>query len=420
MNIVINESNNLMNQQKIDNLKKENGATSTIKNKLKKLKSSNISNYNIYKLCSPNRKNTKKINHTKNLLKQSLKTKYSITNKKEKDERDINKMNTINSIRNLQNERSKQNIWWGSISPKIIRKFKIDDNDDKENNIINLFKMTDKLYTNDEHFQKDPIKKNKTINKNCSSNIMNRNFLMSGRNNSLCQKKKLIITFGLNEDKNKTNINLKDSFAENSQKNFYFKRKISAVNKGIYSELNKSKEKSNFSYYLKFKQKFRLPSKEINDEPNGNNNSNNNHKNENHKINVLHNCYINNGKNYTKRNSQFFRARSCRTAKNIESPKKIKEEEKEKEKEIEREKEKEKEKEETYSKSKKSNNIKKVNSKKSNNIKIKINNNNKTQIPNDVVEIPKKESQNKQTNNLKRKFCFLCCLTNKLDDSEDL
>lgn len=243
MNIVINESNNLMNQQKIDNLKKENGATSTIKNKLRKLKSSNISNYNFYKICSPNRKNTKKINHTKNLLKQSLKTKYSITNKKEKDERDINKMNTINSIRNLQNERSKQNIWWGSISPKIIRKFKIDDNDDKENNIINLFKMTDKLYTNDEHFQKDPIKKNKTINKNCSSNIINRNFLMSGRNNSLCQKKKLIITFGLNEDKNKTNINLKDSFAENSQKNFYFKRKISAVNKGIYSELNKSKEK---------------------------------------------------------------------------------------------------------------------------------------------------------------------------------
>jgi hypothetical protein len=100
--------------------------------------------------------------------------------------------------------------------------------------------------------------------------------------------------------------------------------------------------------------------------------------------------------------------------------KKIKEEEKEKEIEREKEKEKEKEKEETYSKSKKSNNIKKVNSKKSNNIKIKINNNNKTQIPNDVVEIPKKESQNKQTNNLKRKFCFLCCLTNKLDDSEDL
>lgn len=51
-------------------------------------------------------------------------------------------------------------------------------------------------------------------------------------------------------------------------------------------------------------------------------------------------------------------------------------------------------------------------SKKSNNIKDY----NKTQIPNDNVEIPKKE-QKKQK---KSKFCFFCCLTNKLNDSDEL
>ena len=397
MNNEKNEINNLLNQQKNDNHSKENGSINNIKYKFKKLKSSCISNNKIYEIYFPRRKNLKKISHTKNLLRQSLKTKHSNANKKEKDRRDIKKKNTINSInQNYQNELSKQNSLGGSISPKRIRKINIEDNDDKDNNIINLFEMTDKLYTNDEHFQKDLIQKNKVINKNSSSNTIKRNQLMSGRINNLQQKKKLIITFGLNEDNN----NLKNSFADNSEKNFHFKRRISVVTKGIDSEFNKNKEKSNFSYYLKLKQKLRTPSKEINDESKGNTNNNNNHKNENHKVNALHSCHTNKEKSRAKRNSQFYREKTNKTFKNIESPKKAKEEENEKE--------------ETYSKPKKSNNIKKVNSKKSNNIK----NYNKTQIPNDVVEIPKTENQKKHTN-LKSKFCFLCCLTNKLNDSDE-
>ena len=402
MNNEINQSNNLMNQKKIDNQKKENSTINNNKYKLKKIKSSSISNNNIYEISSQ-RKNIKK-SLTKNFLKNSLKSKYS--NKKGKIERIINKKNTINSINeNSENEQSKTSNLGGSISPKKVRKIKIDKDEDKESNIIHLFKMTDTLYTNDEHFQKDLLKKSKTKNKNCSSNVIKNNHLMSGRINSMCQKKKLIITFGLNED-NKNNR--KNSYAENSDKNFHFKRKISTINKGVDSEFIKTKEKSNFSYYLKLKQKCGSPSKENNDETICNNNNNNNNinntnqKNENHKMNVLHNCHTNKEKNYTKKNKQVFREKTNKTVKNVESQKKIKEEEKVKE--------------ETNIRSKKSNNnILKENSKKTNNSKS----HNKTQIPDDDVEIPKKKNEKKQ-NNLKTKFCFLCCLTNKLNDSDEL
>ena len=405
MNNEINQSNNLMNQQNIDNHKKEDGTINNSKYKLKKVKTSSISNNNIYEISSQ-RKNIKK-SITKNFLKNSLKTKYSNVNKKGKIERIINKKNTINSINeNSQNEQSIKNFG-GSISPKKTRKIKIDENEDKdedkEKKIINLFKMTDNLYANDEHFQKNLLKKSNIKNKNHSSNIIkNNNNLMSGRINSLHQKKKLIITFGLNED-NKNN--LKNSYAENSDANLHFKRKLSFINKGVDSELIKSKEKSNFSYYLKLKEKCGSPSKENNEETNCNHNNNNinntNQKNENHKMNVLHICHTNKEKNNTKKNKQFFREKTNKTVKNVESQKKIKEEEKEKE--------------ETNIRSKKSNNILKENSKKTNSSK----NNNKTQIPDDDVEIPKKKNQKKQ-NNLKTKFCFLCCLTNKLNDSDDL
>ena len=406
MNNEINQSNNLMNQINIDNHKKENGSINNIKYKFKKVKTSSISNNNIYEISSQRKKIKKCV--TKNFLKNSLKTKYSNVNKKGKIERIINKKNTINSINeNSENEQS-INKFGGSISPKKIRKMKIDENEnkdkDKESNIITLFKMTDNLYANDEHFQKDLIKKDKIKNKNHSSNIVKNNKnIMSGRINSTYQKKKLIITFGLNED-NKNN--LKNSYAENSETNLNFKRNVSTINKGVDSEFIKTKEKSNFSYYLKLKQKCGSPSKENNEETNYNHNNNNinntNQKNENHKMNVLHNCHTNKEKNYTKKNKQVFREKTNKTVKNVESQKKIKEEEKVKE--------------ETNIRSKKSNNnILKENSKKTNNSKS----HNKTQIPDDDVEIPKKKNQKKQ-NNLKTKFCFLCCLTNKLNDSDEL
>lgn len=396
MNNETNESNNIINQQKNDNNNsKENGAIINSKSKFKKVKSSVISNNNLYEITTPSRRNLKKI---ENILKQSLKTKHSTINKKGKNERDINKKNTINSINDFQNEQSKKNLLGGSISPKNIRKIKIDDNDN-EINIINLYQMTDKLYTNDDHFQKDFIIKNKLKDKNGSSNIIKRNKFMSGRMNNMFQKKKLIITFGLNEGN--INIKRKQSFVKDSEKNFLFKRKITNITKGFDSELNKSKEKSNFSYYLKLKNRLRSPSKDINEDSNGINNGTSKHKHESYKNNeALHYCRTNNDKNFTRRNSQFFRAKTNKSIKHIESPKKIKEEEKE----------------ETYIKLKKANNIKMDgSSKKSNNIKDY----NKTQIPNDNVEIPKKE-QKEQKKQKKSKFCFFCCLTNKLNDYDEL
>jgi len=138
MNNETNESNNIMNQQKIDNHNhKENGAIINSKCKFKKIKSSCISNNNFCEIASPSRRNFKKI---ENFLKQSLKIKHSMTHKKEKNEIEINKKNTINSInQDFLNEQSKKNIWGGSISPKIIRKMKIDDNDMIKKKILLIY-----------------------------------------------------------------------------------------------------------------------------------------------------------------------------------------------------------------------------------------------------------------------------------------
>ena len=63
-----------------------------------------------------------------------------MTHKKEKNEIEINKKNTINSInQDFLNEQSKKNIWGGSISPKIIRKMKIDDNDMIKKKILLIY-----------------------------------------------------------------------------------------------------------------------------------------------------------------------------------------------------------------------------------------------------------------------------------------
>ena len=398
MNNEINESNNFLKINNNLNIKKNDNIANT-KHKFKKVKSSYISNEHIYEISTPSRRHVKKFEH---FLKISLKTKHTNVIKKEKEE--INKKNTINSINNshsIQKEESKKNILGGSISPKNIRKMKIENND-KEKNLINLFQMTDKLYTNDDHFQKDFITKNKINNKINSSNISKKNHFNSGRINNLQRKKKLIITFGLNEDKNNNNNTiLKSSFAENSEKNLqnlHFNRRKSTITKGVDSELNKSKEKSNFSQYLKLKQRYRSASKDINDESNGNNNSTHKQKNESHPNHALHNCKTNNEKNFTRRNSQFYRAKTYKTSKNTESPKKMKEIEKE------------------DIKSKKLNKFKKAYTNKINN-----NKSSKSPIFNDDEEMPKKEQKKeKKQNNFKSKFCLLCCLKNKLNDSDEL
>ena len=399
MNNEINESNNFLKINNNLNIKKNDNIANT-KHKFKKVKSSYISNEHIYEISTPSRRHVKKFEH---FLKISLKTKHTNVIKKEKEE--INKKNTINSINNshsIQKEESKKNILGGSISPKNIRKMKIENND-KEKNLINLFQMTDKLYTNDDHFQKDFITKNKIQNKNNSSNIIKRNQFMSGKINNTIQKKKIIVTFGLNEINNynnNDNVVQKSSFPENSEQNYQFKRRLSTGTKVVEadSELNKSKEKSNFSYFLKLKQRFGPLPKDINDESKGYSTT----KHKNHSNHALHNCRTNNEKIFNRRNSQFFRTKTNKPNKHIDSSKRIMEEEKEKE--------------ETYIKSKKSNNIKKENSKKDNNNKY-----NKTHIPKDDVEIPKKEQKGeKNQNNVKNKSCFLCCLTNKLNDSDDL
>ena len=121
-----------------------------------------------------------------------------------------------------------------------------------ENSYLNILNYTKKIYENDEHLKKQML--TKKININDLPNMKKGDLLISNRmNNKNCQKKKLIISFGLNENENENPILLQG----NQYKNFKsFKRKISTATKGRPShELSKSKEKSSFSNFLKIKQK---------------------------------------------------------------------------------------------------------------------------------------------------------------------
>ena len=124
-----------------------------------------------------------------------------------------------------------------------------------ENDSLNFLKFANTLYENDEHLNKDLIVKN--INTNKIAKIINNEIIIIGRidRSVLNNKKKLIITFDLNEkDVSDNNLKLKNN---NIKKNNLYQRQKSYNSKEKSSnDFNKNKEKLISSKFLKVNQKY--------------------------------------------------------------------------------------------------------------------------------------------------------------------
>ncbi len=166
-----------------------------------------------------------------------------------------------------------------------------------ENNLSNLLKFTNNLYNNDEHLNKGIITKKIDMN-NFPNTRKNSMILSSGKCNNIFHKKKLIISFGLN-DPNKDKNNAYEKL---------FLRKVSNS-----SNKRNNCHKNSFSNYLTIKKK-KSPSKERKMESNqtihkiniyGNMVNATSNKNNNKKKIKLFNSIINNDGDKTSKSSKY-------------------------------------------------------------------------------------------------------------------
>ena len=135
----------------------------------------------------------------------------------------------------------------GSINPMSVQNKKgininINYDSNKDRDILNLFKLTNGLYGKDIHFQKEIISKkidmNEFFTRKTNSNILN----------NKQQKKKIIISFGENDEKN--------SAKDSKGKTKVHKRVIGITPKSKDSKENvRIKDKNSFSDFCKIKQK---------------------------------------------------------------------------------------------------------------------------------------------------------------------
>ena len=328
----------------------------------------------------------------------------------------LQKTKTIKEKNNNDNNNNKDKeivYQYSNISPK--RRISVNCNyfnnsnkkNKKEDSYLNILKYTKKLYENDEHLKKNML--TKKIDINDFANIKKNDLFSNRMNNKNSQKKKLIISFGLNENDYEDQILLQGKYNKNIKS---FRRKISSATKGRPSnDLSKSKEKSSFSNFLKFKQK---SSRDKGDESSKHcykNNFDNNLIEDN----SIKNYKPNKDGDLTSKSSKFYlRAKTFKT-KNLNTGK-ILEEKSEKTGKIDKNEKNDKNKN-------KLRNSQKVNKNKSQKIESINSNKNKT----DDFDIIKKESpKNKEnkiennTNKKKRKFWFFCCLNPKENDSDEM
>lgn len=293
MNNVINENNLLMTQEKSDKgskspFKRINTAkqdNKEVDNENKNINNNYIKDKNKLAL-SPTlcRKKSGYINDIRNILEHSYKIKYS-----NQIEDDHIKLNVAKTIKN-NNPKREKDIYFGDASPICLPKRKslicrMNNNRIQKANssIINLVKFTNNLYKNDGHLNKGIVTKKIDMN-NFPNNRKNSLLISSGCNNNIFQKKKLIISFGLNEQN-------KDK--SNAHERYSFKRKIS---KSSNKKNSDGLFKSSFSNYIKIK-KNKSPSKERKMESNQNI----------HKINIYSNLVnATSNKNNNKRKIKLF------------------------------------------------------------------------------------------------------------------
>ena len=161
--------------------------------------------------------------------------------------------NLKNSAKNCPKKVTKSKYY---LSPQYEKKqnFGINKNIN-DNDILKLITLTNKLYEDEEHFQKNIINKKNYKNIPPNPRVKMKNFL-SGRNNYLLPQKKKI-SFGLNYKL------CKDLIPENSNKNINFRRRLSSnIEPGNLCLFNRGKEKNINNNLLKIKQNLKNLSKE--------------------------------------------------------------------------------------------------------------------------------------------------------------
>ena len=374
MNNEINECINKFNEEKIENQNnfsdKRNNKLKGILNVVNIVNNHNAQNINYsFPIKSPKHYYSSKKNFLFNSLRASLKSKGAKGNNSNRKEKELSNFNNLKKVKTHNNDTESVNIkkdifHGGNINLKSRNNLNIGikREDSNKSDVFNFIEFANDLYKNDEHLKKSIIKR-------CESNqyIHKRNKINSGRNNDIFKKKKLIITFGLNDENN--NISNTNSKIQNNSKNTHLKRRISCINREISNDFY-NKDKITFSNFLNLKSN--INPKEFGDETNCNNKENNEKGNA---VKLSKFGLANQKKSKTKKSQ-----------KKGMSSKKISEENKEE----------------------------KIKPKSSAKIKVRKSNNkeNETQINEvDIIENTKKKK--------KKHYCFLCCLTNKLNDSDE-
>ena len=387
MNIEINDSNKTT-QNKIKNHRKptySNNNLVGINNKVKGNENKGINVQSSYNILIPSKKFSKQMSKSKNIFEYSLKVKKQLVNKKEKEkgkENENEKENKENpeyhKIKTFNQKNNNHRNSNEELCPKSKKKSNLSiKKNPNENDILKLVTFANKVYEDEEHFQKNMFTKR---DKHDPSN--------PNTKRSMYHHKR-----SLNEVTYKIS---KELLPESGNKNIHFRRRLSANKLRYSNDFMKSKKSSNCNL-LKLKRNMSKISKENEDDTKILfDTQENNYKIKNYKFN-------NNDLDSKHLNSQKYliKAKTLKhsKSKDYNSHKRIKEVKKE----------------ETINKSINKNNLIKANTQKTNN--NKSNKSNKSQ--NQDLESIKKERKKlfkKYRNNY---YCFLCCLKSKNDDSDN-
>ena len=374
----INENNNKSNQDTFENPPKislykinilasvENANINENENESKeninKKKKNNNNKKNLLLLDPFSSKKTKK--NLKNILESSFRSKRN--SRKEEDENKDNLKDNKSNIVVVNNNENESPIKVNEFnSPNLInpRKKNKEKNNDRE---LNLCKLAEKLYENEEHFQKNIIPKKGSLIDSLNTIKKNDSFISEG-----IFKKKLKSNFNIYIDstiKDQNNSNLLKEFSDKNLDKIKRKSNASSSSKGKSSIYNNKKgiKVSNCSSFKKIKFKNEVEMKQDKEEDQISIRKRSKFSNNN----IINNC---------KTLKQNISSKPLRLYDNKKPSKE--------ETEINND------------------NTKKKSSNKIKNDKSKINDNTKNE-----------NIKNKKKN---KKFCYFCCLNNKDNDSDE-
>jgi len=220
---------------------KFNSMQSIENEKINELKNHEVHN----RFLSPN-SNSKKVKFFNNNIDSENTPKMAKFNKKFEEmkgrDRNINDKKTKTTRNKIKNNKNKfllsdimsHNIYKPkkSVNTSFVLK--------NPNEVLNIVKLANHLYENDEHFQKEIFAKK--VNLNNYYQKKNSNLFTSSLLTKKSKKKKIVISLGVNDDKN----SLKGSTVQNKD----FKRKITGA-----SKFYNSNDKNSYTDYAKNKQK---------------------------------------------------------------------------------------------------------------------------------------------------------------------